>query len=94
MGSSISSGGVRQVGARWWGVGLGAGVGGEAGADGSSGFGIDCGMEVLGVRGGLGWACCMESLRRDDRPPTATGAGGGFASMVDSLSKSNEAAGT
>lgn len=94
MGSSISSGGVRQVGARWWGVGLGAGVGGEAGADGRRGLGIDCGIEVFGVSGGLGWAGCIESLRRDDRPPTATGAGGGLASIVGSLSKPNEAAGT
>lgn len=85
------------MGARWWGVGLGAGVGGEAGADGRRGLDIDCGIEdgkvVFGVSGGLGWACCIESFRRDDRPPTATGAGGGLASIVGSLSKSNDAAG-
>lgn len=78
-------------------MGLGAGVGGEAGADGRRGFEIDCGIEegkvVFGVRGGLGWACCIESLRREVRWPTATGTGGGFARMLASLSISNEAEG-
>ena len=45
------------------GVGLGAGVGGEAGAEGRSGFGIFCGtadgVPVFGVGGGLGCECLM-----------------------------------
>lgn len=48
------------------GVGLGAGVGGEAGADGRRGFGncgdMDVGGAVLGVSGGFGWEFCSCSF--------------------------------
>ena len=57
-GSSTSSRARCQaVGDLRWGVGLGAGVGGEAGADGKRGFGMACGIEevVFGVKGGFGW---------------------------------------
>ena len=66
------------MGARWCGLGLGAGVGGEAGADGRSGLGIAWGIEegtqVFGVRGGLG--CSIESFLLEVRLPTVTGEGG------------------
>jgi len=66
--SSKCSGAEVQLVALWCGVGLGAGVGGEAGAEGRRGFGMACGidggMPVLGVRGGLGWECRIDSFRR------------------------------
>lgn len=42
-------------GGRWWGVGLGAGVGGEAGADGSrfAGIGVTVFLEALRERAGV-----------------------------------------
>lgn len=50
-----------------WG-GVGAGVGGEAGAEGRRGFGMACGMDggipVFGVRGDLGCECRIDSFRR------------------------------
>jgi hypothetical protein len=65
--SSIASLGSIQDDARWCGVGLGAGVGGDAGAEGSSGFGPGCdiadGKPVLGVGGGLGCECRSEVFR-------------------------------
>ena len=46
------------------GPGLGAGVGGEAGADGNRGpatlEGMFAGMPVLGVGGGRGCECCID----------------------------------
>ena len=52
------------------GVGLGAGVGGDAGAEGRRGFGIAWGivggMLVFGVSGGRGCACLIESLRLEE----------------------------
>lgn len=88
IGSSIISGGLLcHVGVRCCGVGLGAGVGGEAGADGRREFGIDWGIDeddkvVLGVRGGLGRKACMESFLLECRWSTATGAGAGFVDVV------------
>lgn len=44
-----------QFGGRWWGVGLGAGVGGDAGADGSrfAGIGVTVFLEALRERAGV-----------------------------------------
>ena len=90
MGSSISSRGRGHVDTLWWGVGLGAGVGGEAGADGN-GLGREGGGKVLmGVNGGLGCGLCAESLRRDVREPTATGAGGDLARLRGGISSPEE----
>lgn len=72
-------------------MGLGAGVGGEAGADGSSGLGIACGIEeVFGVKGGLG--CWIESFLLDVRCPIVTGEGGcrRWILAVESLFASTE----
>lgn len=86
IGSSTTSRGGGHVGALCWGVGLGAGVGGEAGADGK-GFGRDGGGKVLiGVNGGLGCGFCTESMRRGVREPTATGAGGDLVSLRGEMS--------
>ncbi len=55
-------------------MGLGAGVGGDAGADGSRGFASGCGVdEVFGVKGGLG--CWAMSALRAGFGPMETGAG-------------------
>ena len=60
------------VGNTWYGFGLGAGVGGEAGAEGRRGLPIAWGIdEALGVRGGLG--NCRDSRPREERGPTETG---------------------
>lgn len=45
--SSLSTADCCQFSGRWWGVGLGAGVGGEAGAEGSKFGGIEVTVLVL-----------------------------------------------
>lgn len=90
MGSSTGSRGGGHVVALWWGVGLGAGVGGEAGADGK-GFGrVGGGKVLIGVNGGLGCGLCAESLRRDVREPTLTGTGVGLARVREVFSSPDE----
>lgn len=42
----------------------------------------------MGVNGGLGCGLCAESLRRDVRDPTVTGAGGDLARMQGEFSSS------
>ena len=76
IGSSTSSRArLQEVGDLWCGVGLGAGVGGEAGAEGKRGLGMACGMAevVFGVKGGFGWLYCIDSFFRDRRGPRVTG---------------------
>lgn len=67
----VSGGLLCHVGVRCCGVGLGAGVGGEAGADGRREFGMDWGIDedkvVLGVKGSLGRKACIESFRLECR---------------------------
>ena len=67
--SGMSSVATWYKGIRVRGVGLGAGVGGDAGADGRSGFGscgdMEVGGAVLGVSGGFGCTFCSCSFLLD-----------------------------
>lgn len=75
------------MGVRDCGVGDGAGVGGEAGAEGRRGFDIDDGTPVFGVNGGFGCECRIASFRLEVCRPV-TGASGILLAAYISSSES------